>query len=234
MTNTDEQKRTIEKIKKLLALGQSTNENEARQAISLATKMMIENNLKQSDITEKQYIEQEIDSVMNFSAYKLKILALLDQYYCVQYLAHRRMDYNTYKKKSYINLIGSPENVEIAEYLYHYLCDLFPKLWKEYKIANNAPTKFKLSFYEGLIRGLRITLSETKNAVEQEHGLVIVKDAGIEKFLRNKYPRIKTTTRRSSIHSSSTMSSGISQGKKISLSRPIPSNSHNKLISSSR
>ena len=229
---TTEQKRTIDKIRKLLALGQSQNENEARQAIALATKLMLENNLAQSDLVERQYIEKhDIDAGIKFPVYKTKILAVLDEYYNVTHIMCRRMDFDTYKRKTHINLLGSPENVEIAEYLYKYLCDLFPKLWKEYKLANNAPTKFKLSFYEGLIRGLRITLSASKKSVEQEQGLIIVKDAGIENFLRNKYSNLKTKTLKSQLRSASTMTAGIQQGKKISLSRPIPSKSHKKLIS---
>lgn len=231
---TNNQQRTIDKIKKLLALGQSQNEHEARQAIALATKLMLENNLAQSDLVEKKYIEKhDVDSSPRYQTHKRKILALLDEHYNVTHLMISRMDFRTYKRKTHINLIGSPENVEIAEYLYNYLCDLFPKLWKEYKAANNAPTKFKLSFYEGLIRGLRITLAESKKSVEQEQGLVIVKDAGIENFLRKKYSNIKTQTIKSKLHSASTMTAGIQQGKKISLSRPIPPKSTKKLISGS-
>jgi uncharacterized protein YoaH (UPF0181 family) len=47
-------KDTIEKIKKLLALGQSSNEAEAALALKMASKMMADSNLTELDLALEQ------------------------------------------------------------------------------------------------------------------------------------------------------------------------------------
>jgi hypothetical protein len=221
MTN----QKAIEQVRKLIALSSSHNENEAKAALALAQKIMLKNGLDSAQLEEKTYDQKEIDSITRLKPHTINILGILSDYYQVQHIQKISRFYNNGKldKVNEIMLIGEPDNIAMAEFIYTYLNRLFPSLFSEYRRQTGCPLNHKKTFYQGLTRGIENQLDATKKQVEQEHGLIIVKDKGIANHLDKLYPRAKEVTHKAPIRSREAYNQGIATGKSINLSRPIPS-----------
>lgn len=118
----------IEKIQKLLALGQSPNENEAKLAVSRAQELLLKYNLKMSEITndggETPVEEQVIDKMGHIANWKLNLLEHISKHnFCTVLLRTETRGSNV----RYC-LIGKAFNIDIVNSMYKYLIDAIERL----------------------------------------------------------------------------------------------------------
>lgn len=86
-----------EKIKKLLALSESSNEHEAKSALLKAKKLMAEHKIAEidlEDIGKKKvvHIKTEFDCSKRREAWMISLSAIIGQNFCCQ--SYRRKEYN--------------------------------------------------------------------------------------------------------------------------------------------
>lgn len=187
--------KTYEKIKKLLSLANSSNENEAKAAAAMASKLMIKFNISKEEIELKKKYEEIVvkESSRNQSMDKY-VLNIINKYFFVLVTTRRdRLNKITQTKFS-----GTGENIEIATYMYEFLTRAFKDSWEDYKKVNKLPASSKGSFYYGMYKGLVDKFESAKKEVEDETGLVVVKDAGIKSWIQSKGVRLGNA-RRSSV-----------------------------------
>lgn len=156
MTEEFDKEKIIEKIKKLLALAQSANENEAALAAARAQEMLAKYNI------EVQEVEKEVSSnignegvVFKYSAPWQRGLrkACANMYFCSYYFADdyeqvvrgKRVIYAKREKHFYV---GEPHNRAIAILMSEYLIEAVRRLAKEgaKKIPADERTTYKNSF----------------------------------------------------------------------------------------
>ena len=174
----------ILKIQKLLELGNSTSENEAKQATSKAYKLLAKHNLSLQELKDvtKEYVEQDLDCkhfrTPTEYAYVLGILRT--NFFVVPIFTTEWFSSKLKCKglKSY-KLFGTPSNIKIAIYVFEYLTRTYKNLYSNLKKENSID---KRSYYMGLTDSINANLKESKKDVENEEGLIIVEDKEITDF----------------------------------------------------
>lgn len=178
--------RIIDKIKKLLALADSDNENEAKLAMERASELLLRHNLALSDVTiNRPEIGEEIikEGFRVIPAEDKFLLSIIEKFFFVKsyYVKQRWLGVTQYKLK----FIGEPMNIEVASYTYAYLFASYRHLWLKYKRSIGATEKSRQAYYAGLNHGITFQLQQKTNSVQTETGLVVVKDPRISAYLSN-------------------------------------------------
>lgn len=176
----------IEKIQKLLSLANSSNEHEAKLAAQKATELLTKYNLsmQEVEISEREYeaVHYMSDKQRSPAEHKY-IFGLLMKFFFVKVVRGRKIDPRTGRKLSVWSFFGQTHNVQIAHFVFRFLDTTFRNLYKQYHRSNLTDRNSRNSFYLGLYRGLIEQLNAGKKKVEDETGLVVVQDPGIDDFI---------------------------------------------------
>ena len=141
------------KIEKLLALAESSNPYEARDALLKAQELMLKHNTSpEKRDSENKVITESINSV--FSKHKLLMAAIIADNFRVK----------IWKGKGYIYIMGFPDDVMASKYCIEYLIkeiircfDRYktehPELWDK-KIPHSTRLHTQLQWKDGFIYGL--------------------------------------------------------------------------------
>lgn len=237
----------VEKIKKLLRLSTSENEFEASQALNRAKKLCIENDIQMASIEAFEPSKQQEPVIKGQATGIEKRLPLTDRY-CVHIIQDHFKCKIIYSGSRWsgrqVTFVGKKSDVEICQYMYGYLNQTFQTLWKKYYNSHdNVRLEERGSFFYGLQVGLSKKLEESNQRaetekfqeIETEKGAAIVEevknnyalmritdekrvDDGVKQF----YPHLKSRSL-SYIPTGSrnAYNDGVSQGRKISLHKPL-------------
>jgi len=176
----------ISKIQKLLALANSDNENEARLASERANELLLKHNLSLQQVHAKDsdYVETTIQIRRLEFTYGI-IGALLREYFFVKVIRSKSWNGRTQsgraRWKSSLSFYGRRENVECAQYVFEYLSQVLPRLWSDFQAAHPGRGQRK-SYQLGIVDGIEANLEATRFRVQQETGLVLVKDPKVEGY----------------------------------------------------
>ncbi len=125
----------IEKIKKLMALSQSSNPNEAAVALSRAQKLMEAYNIEMRDLGLMGNIKEisiEVPTKLNSKTIASSLGAIIQKCFGIMVISHSRGS-----KISRLSFIGQSEILESCEYVFVYLSRL-----AEHAIDNYALTLY--------------------------------------------------------------------------------------------
>lgn len=204
-----------EKIKKLLSLASSDNKNEAEMALKKANELMIKFNIERNNLSyeERNYYREDINLGFKRPTHTIWVAQIIQRHFFVNCVLTRKRDSLS------LAFLGEKENVENAIYIYNSLSLTFKGLGKGIRA--------KGSFYKGLADGFSYILTKQKMDTEKERGLVVVKDNGIDKFMKNEFGR--TGTAKSNYgRSDSAYSNGYTQGKDIRINKSVTTNNQEK------
>lgn len=218
-SDTQVESSILRKIKKMFALAESSNENEARTAMVMANNLLLKHNLSKSDIeNKKEYSHKYVGDVMGRTPVEFNIISsILTEYFFVLTIWTFSYDALSNKKGSRLEICGSPENVEISEYVYYYLINQLEYLWKKYKSENKiSHQKYRKSFVLGVLRGFREKL-QLDRADCQERGLVWKGDPELNEFYRQLHPKIKSVSSGGHLLYEEASNDGYSKGKNLKL-----------------
>lgn len=221
--------RIVEKIQKLLALAQSSNEHEARAAANKASALLIEYNLSMEQLKfDRTYEEKPATTLKRAERYHTYILNLLQDFFFVQcFMRREHIGYTNrgrVKRECALMLVGTPSNVAVAGYIFDFLVRKFPELWEQFREETGAPAERKKSYYAGLAVGLRKQLEATRTRVQDEKGLVLVRDADLDKYMEE----LKLGKGREGPQltlDAATYHAGVEQGKELTLQAALTSKS---------
>ncbi|HEY5537469.1 MAG TPA: DUF2786 domain-containing protein [Acetobacterium sp.] len=168
------------RIKKLLALGKSPNQNEANCAILKAKQLMAEHKMTDRDFIKKDENPIKIDSNLYFTTRKdLWMTGLADviaeNNCCVFYMITPKAS-----QKHYIIFYGYEEDVTICVSTFCYAVDCIRTQLKSIvkalrqegettRMINNASESFGIGFFQGLVDAY-----ELQDAENQQWGLAMV------------------------------------------------------------
>lgn len=221
----------LKKVKKLLALASSCNEHEAKSAAAKAQALMVRHNLSMQSLGKlSDYINEGTgDGMSKISRESSYIMSILTQHFFVRcYYDNQFVGYTRTGKRRYVKtprIVGTAENVTVAQYVYEFLSATYARLWKEYaKEHGNKSMTARNSFAYGLTEGIKITLRESEKAVCTEMGLVIVPDEKLKAFMKQTL-NLKSRAVRTANHDTHAAGHGLEAGKKVRISRAIESES---------
>ena len=230
-----------EKIEKLIRLSKSSNQHEAELAMQKAKEIAMQNDLDMSQlqVTAEQDIKEEftkefIEDRGKKSCIAIYIFDILKKHFKVTTVTARSY------KSTEIYFIGRKDDVQSAKYIYNFLDVTFNRLWKEYKKQNNLPTRYKLTYMNGLWKGLLQKLDEierealSKNNIDSQNKYaVIVKNEMVlrDEFMNNLFNNIKKTTTRHNLRGDDeTYNAGIASGRNININKGLNNSNNNSFL----
>jgi hypothetical protein len=216
----------LDKVRKLLSLAQSDNLNEAEQAAMRAQTLIVKHQLE-------RYQQSHLDTPIEYRQlgmikskhfiYEYAITQILIDYFFVDVIwIPNCLDQTTQKIGSVAEMIGSFENLEIAEYVYHFLLENTEKLWLKHQKANQLKgLKEKLSFKYGVIKGFENQLKSQKQVHINEMGLIYLKDPQIQAYLEKRHKYL--SSHKNSWNPTQTFLAGKAEGEQLRLQKGIQS-----------
>ncbi len=130
-------------------------------------------------------------------------------------------DQNENRSGQVLEIYGTPENVEMAEYVYGYLQNISELLWAEYKRREKIRgNRHRRTFIYGLLDGFYNKL-DSRNIENQSKKLVWMGDPQLKEFYRRKNPRTARSPSRYSRSCQDTYDSGKTQGKNLVIHKGI-------------
>lgn len=214
----------IEKIKKLLALANSSNEHEAALAASHAQRLLAEHNLAMADIASAHRPDKadKVETAVPKSLPKWmrQLSAGVSSSFDCQAIHH--------PAAGKITFIGVGSDVQVAAYTFTYLdrtlrklCSTFMKNHVGSTIANRPRELLRHSYYMGAVSTINSRLREQKIQTPVTAGALVPVKEGLIKLAMNEIGNIRTMRSRRSYVNSDAYTRGQSDAGKVGIHKGI-------------
>lgn len=213
----------VRRIRKLLALADSPVESEARAAMNAAYRLMLKHNidLAQAAAPQAYVVRQVGEAKSRHSSWEHVLTGILSGHFFVEVTIVPAFDVTTAKPATAFEVAGTPENVEIAGWVWDFLAHTGERLWRAHRVKHglkgDGPRR---SFLDGLMMGFREKLEGETTRTTQEEGLVWVGDPGLDGFLKRRWPS-RASGRRYAMSGGEAHDAGRAAGREIVLRKPI-------------
>lgn len=222
----------IEKMKKLLALSESNNENESRIAMLKVQELLVKHKMSMKEVKEYKLVNSAIkEDISNISfrqnsKWKAKLGGVIaDNYGCYMYFKTCG--------SHFITFLGREEDVTVCNIVLEYAIDCIISATKrlKYQYSKNGYSVRGLEsdYALGFISGLEIMFEEQKRK-NQEWGLVLTKDSDVVEAYSNKNFKGSVNTNTSYNGFGKVYYKGEEEGKKFSISDKISREDEQLLI----
>lgn len=225
----------IEKIKKLLALSNSSNEHEAALAAGHAQRLLSEHNLAMADIEashkpdKADKLETAVSKIL--PKWLRHLSAGVSSAFDCQAIHHPATGKMTF--------IGVGADVQIAVYTFTYLdrtvrklCSTYMKNHVSSAIANRQRELMRQSYYLGAVSTINGRLREQKVQTPVTTGVLVLVKEGLIRQAMNEIGTIRTMHSRRSYISSDAYSRGQNDGGEVGINHGISDASSRHRISS--
>lgn len=214
--------KVAERIARLLALAESPNVHEAEAAMAAAQKLLLKHNLELRQMRAAQgYVWKHLGKPTGRTTEAERVLSLLlGRYFFVEAIWVPVYRAREGKRGSVLEICGTRENVEIAEYVHGYLVATAERLWREHKAAHGIRgDRDRRTFLAGVMSGMNDKLSREAKKSEKA-GLVWVADADLTSFFRRRHPHVRHV-RYQGQHRSEAYAHGREAGRQIVIHKGI-------------
>ncbi len=182
-----------ERIARLLALAESPNVHEAEAAMAAAQRLLLKHNLELQRVRVAQgYAWKHLGRPTGRTTEAERVLSLLlGRHFFVEAIwvpVYRPVEG---KRGSILEICGTAENLEIAEYVHGYLVETAERLWREHKAEQGITgDRDRRTFLAGVMSGMNEKLSREAKKNESS-GLVWVADGDLEAYFRRRHPYVR-------------------------------------------
>ncbi|MFN8790147.1 MAG: SprT-like domain-containing protein [Bdellovibrionales bacterium] len=228
--------RLMEKVRRLLALAESTNEHEALAAMQRVRELFARHQLESGTLDARgSYVHRVLTRrSKRLEAYEKKLVSLLVSHFFVQVIAGTTYDAASGDHFRSLEIIGTRESVLMAEYVYEFLlqqCEDFVRRKAQASRVSLSSVERK-SYRLGLLMGFEEKLrlqeqAEPKGEVSVSNLsralLVFRSDKKLDSYLRQIYPRLRNLSSRGPRVDRAAFQEGRVEGRKITLNKPITS-----------
>jgi len=222
--------RTIERIRKLLALAQSPNQNEAETAAITARRLMLKFNIEVDGVepaktSTRRYGHRHLGRPTGrVLEHDRRLAAILTEYFFVEGLwipVYRPLEG---KRGSVFEICGLEANLMMAEHVHAFMTATSQRLWLEYRrLTRRTSNRDRQAFLAGVMGGFEVKLAAQSKQF-QEQGLVWIPGTELHSYFRRRYPRVQTL-RRGGAHRGEAFAEGTRAGHDIVLSKPVTATS---------
>lgn len=227
MTKQVDKKAILSQIQKLLALGTSPNENEAKSAMAKANALLMKYNLTEDDLYDVKTGKGMVQKVHKLDGKKIAHWKSgLMNVVCGANFCRVLMSTNVYGEKSFI-IIGTKINVEIAETMYIYLYETVERLSKTYGKGITEKNSYRLGFVSGVASILKEQKAQQEqNGVEECTALMVVNfekenNKALDKFIADEIGRVRKTTQSNNRIDGGAYGAGHQAGRNVNLNKQI-------------
>jgi hypothetical protein len=214
--------RVIERVARLLALAESPNVHEAEAAMAAAQRLMLKYNVElRHDGGARAYGFRHLGEPSGRVGEAERVLAsILAKHFFVEVIWVPVYRAREGKRGSVLEICGSPENLEMAEYAHAFLRHTARELWDEHKTkTGERSNRDRRTFLAGVMTGFADKLARQASRAASE-GLVWVGDGDLHRFYRVRHPHIRNV-RYGGQRRTQAFASGKEAGKRIVLGKPM-------------
>jgi len=234
----NEGRRFFSKVEKLLALGRSSNANEAALAMKKANELIEKYNLKlAANDAGRRYRRAIINTgKRRIPAWQRAIAALLRDFFFVKVVQSAVYDPLLDQRHKTIELFGLAENVAVAEYCYHFLERELDVLWQRNRACFAGGTVAEKNSYSlGVINGFHEKLHGQRpqpapcpaTAVSNS-ALIVAADQGLQEFIALSHPRLRTVRHAGPRINRNAFQRGTADGRDIVLRKGVTTHQGNQ------
>jgi len=224
----DDDVRLLAKIQKLMALAESSNQNEAELAMTKANEMMTRYNISVLQNNSKRSYDSIFVGKPALRNYRDKhaLAILLNDYYYVECIWVRAFVVEKQKMGRVLEITGTIQNLQIAEYVYYFVLNFIDSQWKKYNKKKKLNFHRRMDFAEGIIEGFEYKLKRQKRRFKRKNpseitALVNVPDPQLIEHINYLYPYIKKTRCSSCNSNQSIINDGRLVGQHLVISKGI-------------
>ena len=214
--------KVLDRIRKLLALAASANQHEAEQAMRRAHELMLRHNIEAAGAAHRAgYDVRHVgDPHKRLDRVQHAIAGLLAEFFFVKVIQVPVYLPRLGKRGSTFELVDTHANLEMAVHVFEFLRGTATRLWQQNAAidARVRSGRDRLSYETGVIGGFREKLLAERTALRGT-GLVWVGDADLDRFYRDRHPRI--TTRQRTVRLDGAHAAGREAGRTIVLHKPV-------------
>jgi predicted SprT family Zn-dependent metalloprotease len=166
----------IKRIHKLFALAGSANEHEAALAMQRARELMVRHEIESIDIRQPSDFGHRVIYLgkKRVERHQAMMAGLLNDFFMVRIIHTNYYDLDKLEQLKAIDLVGTARNLEMAEYVYHFLDERLEIFWDDFRRSMRAKGQLssalrgqKKSFIIGVLKGFESKLKAQQFA-EQE------------------------------------------------------------------
>lgn len=217
------------KVKKLMALAESSNIHEAELAAAKASELITKHNI---DIISRDE-ERRFVSVfagrpaLRHSGHSYVLAGLLQEFYFVRVISAQVYVVEREKTGRAFEISGTVENVRIASYVYDYVDYYIEREWDRFK-KRQGHGRNRVAFCRGVVEGFYTKLKKQRDKQLQalwekdKKGYSIVKgeDTLLESYYQSRYPYTRSHTHRNR-YDIDALNEGMKRGEKLVISKGI-------------
>lgn len=218
------------KIEKLLALAQSGNEHEALLAMEKANFLIAKYNIRRIEQGEQARYESLIINhrTKRIENYQRKICSILSNHFFVKVILAELFDAGQCCTHKTIEILGTSENVLIANYVYFFLLTQMNYLWQQFQLKQQTTGRQKRSYCLGVLDGFARKLAG-HNTVSQQAApapvplslLVCNQDQGLTNFIEQRHPRLSRKKSAAAKVYLKEYEAGCSDGRNLTLNKGL-------------
>ena len=219
----------VERVRALLALAQSANENEAKNAAAGAQRLMLKYNIQRlTDTVEREFVVEHVGRPTGrVQEFQRTTAGILQQFFFVKTVWVRVWRPREGKRGSVLELCGGEENVSLASYVHDFLHQSVEALWATHRRAHGiSSNRDRLRFLAGAVSGFATKLAREQQTHEKL-GLVWLGDPELGAYFQRRYPRTTRVSYQSSAGSDAHIA-GRAAGAKIVLHRGVAAGPNNR------
>ncbi len=231
---TPEEQRLMDKVEKLMALAESAEEHEAALAMERVRELYAKYNLEKLKAAQvDDYVYCVIDRKRKrWAADDTAIFSILASFFFVKPIFKDRFDAKDLETYQVVELLGSRENVLMAEYVYFFLRRTLDQLWTLKSRELGGGKLEKRSYFLGLCNGFRKKLAEAKVRsdvkLSAEVGLIKVSGDALNAYVETRYPKLSSRKRASAGVDKRAYDDGTRDGRQITIHKGVTNQSSSK------
>ncbi|HEY6877421.1 MAG TPA: DUF2786 domain-containing protein [Polyangiales bacterium] len=190
-------KRVLDRVHKLLALAESDNRHEAEAAAAAAQRLMLKHNVELDDEKPTHYAFRELGRVTGRVAeWERRLGNLLRDHFFVDVIWVPAYRVHEQKRGSVMEVIGTPENLDLAAYVYDFMVRTAERLWRAHQAAQNIRGNAdRRAYLAGVMSGFAQKLAQQAKA-HRAQGLVWQPSVGRNVYTRQRHPYLRTISHR--------------------------------------
>jgi len=229
--HSSEEKRLLERAEKLLSLATSDNEHEAILAMQKVQELYAKYNLNR--IREKKgsqwgYLLISLGK-KRVERYQSVIASILNDHFFVEVIHTSTFDSQLCSDSKALELLGTRENILLAEYVFHFLEQQLKGLWKSYQTKKRRGVASRNSYFLGVLEGFKEKLKMSDQSTAEKLGgvsggsvaLIIRQDKELQNFVKSRYPKLNRLGGGHRLHDSEAFSAGKKEGRSLVIRKGI-------------
>jgi hypothetical protein len=232
---SEEEEKLLKRVEKLLSLAESSNEHEAALAMQRVQHLYAKYNLER---IESRRQTSHVYAIINRKTRRIEaaesmIFSILADHFFVRVIYSSLYDAQDLCDYKVAELMGTPENVAMAEYVFHFLWNKVQAFWKEYSKRTGKGASARRSYMLGVISGFRDKLRQAyqagvTGATAESRALIKAADRDLEEFVSYRHPKLQSRRWGGGRGDQGSFNAGVRDGGTITIHRGLTHRSGNR------